>query len=322
MSADDRGRPVRIAVVDLGTNSTRLLVADVEDGAVRELERRTDVTRLGEEVDASGSLSQDAMARVFDTLAGYRRLIDQREAGRVVAVATSAVRDAINGEEFRQALRERFEIDARTIPGEEEARLTFLGATAARAASGHPMLVIDVGGGSTELVIGCGGEPPSFHVSTQLGSVRQTERHLHSDPATEEELEELSAKARTTLEESVPAELRTSVKEAIAVAGTPTSLAAIEQRLDPYDPARVEGYMLTREGCAEALAMLAALPIEDRRAVTGLHPGRAPTIVAGVAILVEAIRAFGLAAVEVSEADILHGAALDAVADHPPGACA
>src|SRR4051812_14184021 len=119
----------RIAVIDMGTNSTRLLVAEVHDGAVNELKRRTEITRLGEGVDASGRLSEDAMERVFHTLAQYRELIDRFGAEKVVAVATSAVRDADNGEEFRAKLQERFGIEARTIPGEEEARLTFLGAT-------------------------------------------------------------------------------------------------------------------------------------------------------------------------------------------------
>ena len=128
----------RIAVIDLGTNSTRLLVAEVEDGSVRELERRTEITRLGEGVDAGGRLSDAAMERVFEALAGYREQIDRHGAGKVVAVATSAVRDADNGEEFREQLRERFGIEARTIPGEEEARLTFLGATSALASDSRP----------------------------------------------------------------------------------------------------------------------------------------------------------------------------------------
>src|SRR3954465_617828 len=215
-----------IAVVDLGTNSTRLLVAEVEDGRVRELERRSVVTRLGEGVDASGRLAEAAMERVFDTLGESRELIDEHGAERVIAVATSAVRDSANGDELLDAMRERFDIDARTISGDEEAELTFLGATAARAGD-QTTLVIDIGGGSTELVIGRAGADPDFHVSTQAGSVRQTERHLHDDPPTAEQLAALQEEVRGIVVEQVPGEVREGVTRGIAVAGTATQVASI-----------------------------------------------------------------------------------------------
>jgi exopolyphosphatase/guanosine-5'-triphosphate,3'-diphosphate pyrophosphatase len=304
----------RIAVVDLGTNSTRLLVADVEDGAAKELERRTNVTRLGEGVDASGRLSDAAVARVFDALAEYREVIDRIGAERVIGVATSAVRDAENGADFQRELSERFGIDARVIPGEEEALLTFRGATARRE-RGVETLVIDIGGGSTEFVVGVPSEPPGFHVSAKLGSVRHTERHLHSDPPTEDELDALRADARRIVADDVPAEVRARVGAGIAVAGTATSLAAIDLELDPYDPERVDGHVLALDATERILARLAALPVAERREVTGLHPDRAPTIVAGAGILVESVRAFDLAAIDVSEADLLHGAALTTAED-------
>ena len=302
---------MRVAVVDLGTNSTRLLVADVRDGRVEELTRRTTVTRLGEGVDASGRLADEAMERVFAAVAEYRAAIDELGAERTVAVATSAARDSANGDEFRAALLDRYAIDARTISGDEEARLTFLGATAARE-PGARSVVIDIGGGSTEFVVGRAGEPPAFHVSTQAGSVRQTERHLPSDPPPPDELAPLREEVRGIVEAGVPADMRASVEAGLAVAGTATQLAAIDQRLDPYDPDRVDGYALTLAACERMLGELAALPLAERREVPGLHPDRAPTIVAGAAILVEAMSAFELEAVEVSEADILHGAALSA----------
>jgi exopolyphosphatase/guanosine-5'-triphosphate,3'-diphosphate pyrophosphatase len=303
-----------IAVVDLGTNSTRLLVARVRDGRVEELERRSRVTRLGEGVDAAGRLADGAMERVFATLAGYRELIDRHGAGEVVAVATSAVRDSANGEEFRGALRERFGIDARTISGDEEARLTFLGATAARTDDGAQTLVIDIGGGSTELVVGAPGGEPAFHVSTQAGSVRQTERHLHDDPPPPEQLAALRDEVRATIEAAVPAGLRAGVEHGIAVAGTATQLAAVDQALDAAhdDAEAVEGYRIEREAIARMLELLASRPLAERREVRGLDPDRAPTIVAGAAILLEALACFDLGAVEVSRADILHGAALAA----------
>jgi exopolyphosphatase / guanosine-5'-triphosphate,3'-diphosphate pyrophosphatase len=301
---------MRIGVIDQGTNSTRLLIEDVEDGRVNAVERRTTVTRLGEGLEASGRISDVAIERVTDAVAGYRALLDECGAEQVVCVATSAMRDAANGEELAGLLRERFGVDPRVISGDEEARLTFLGATSGRA-DRDPTLVIDIGGGSTEFVEGHPGAEPAFHVSTRMGSVRHTERHLHSDPPTREELAALAMDADEVIGSEVPASVRDEVARGIAVAGTPTSLAAIEQRLDPYDPERVHGYVLSRAACAEMLEMLAALPVAERREVTGLHPDRAPTIVAGVAILIRSMEAFGLEEIEVSEADILHGAALE-----------
>ena len=232
---------MRIAVVDLGTNSTRLLIADVNaEGRLEELERRTDVTRLGEGVDATGRLSDEAMERVHERLGAYRQLADEHEAQRRVAVATSAVRDATNGAAFRAAVERRHGFTTEVISGDLEAQLTFRGATAGR--EGGPTLVFDIGGGSTEYVVGFPGEAPSFHTSTRIGSVRHTERHLHSDPPTREELEELAAAVAGVVAAGVPEGLRRATEEGIAVAGTATSLAAIDQALEPYDPARVHGY--------------------------------------------------------------------------------
>jgi exopolyphosphatase / guanosine-5'-triphosphate,3'-diphosphate pyrophosphatase len=303
---------MRVAVVDLGTNTTRLLVADVVEGHVEELTRRNTVTRLGERVDAGGELIEGAMERVFNALAEYRQAIDELGAERTVAVATSAVRDASNGDQFRQELKARFDIDARIISGDEEAQLTFAGATAERTAGGDPLLVLDIGGGSTEFVVGRAGEDPSFHVSTQAGSVRQTERHIDDDPPPSEQVGALAEDVRAIIEAQVPAAVRSGVRDGIAVAGTPTSLAAIDQELDPYDSTKVHGYRLKLDTCERILELLAAIPEPERRQVVGLHPDRAPTIVAGTVILVEAMKAFGLAEIEVGEHDILYGAALQA----------
>ncbi|MDQ4049284.1 MAG: Ppx/GppA family phosphatase [Actinomycetota bacterium] len=303
----------RIAVADLGTNSTRLLVADLtSEGALDEVARRTDVTRLGDGVDATGRLAEDAMERVHRTLSEYRAVADRLGADRSVAVATSAVRDASNSEEFQREVRRRSAFDIHTITGDEEARLTFLGATSGRAA-GQPTLVVDIGGGSTEYVVGQPGEPPAFHVSTRLGSVRQTERHLTSDPPSSQDLEALESAAREIVAAGTPPETRRSVRDGIAVAGTATSLAAIDQELEPYDSTRVHGYRLCLDACRRMLATLAALPLHERRKVPGLLPDRAPTIVAGAVILIQSMLAFGLDSMETSEADLLHGAALEAV---------
>jgi exopolyphosphatase/guanosine-5'-triphosphate,3'-diphosphate pyrophosphatase len=305
-------RRVRVAVLDLGSNSTRLLVADVADGRVHEIERATRITRLGQGVDATGRLDDRAIDRVLAALGDYRQAIDDHGAEKIVAVATSAVRDAVNGDEFRALVRDRYGFELRTLSGDEEARLTFMGATAARPPGGDPTLVIDIGGGSTELVIGVPGGEPSFHVSTQAGAVRQTERNIDHDPPKANELATLADEVRAIVTGSVSEDLRRATTTGIAVAGTATTLAAVEQDLDPYDPERVHGYQLDRAAAERILARLAALPESERRKVKGLHPDRAPTICAGVVILIEVLRAFGLDRVETSEADILHGAALSA----------
>jgi len=302
----------RIAVVDIGTNSTRLLVAAVSSGRVEELERRTVVTRLGEGVDSTGRLHPDAIERVFTTLEEFRGLIDDHGAETIVGVATSAVRDSQNGEQFRSQLAERFGIDARTISGEEEARLAFLGATSARPTGGEPILMLDIGGGSTEFVIGVPGSAPTFHASTRAGSVRQTERHLRSDPPSDKHLSAVAGEVAAIIEAEVPRDIRREAAMGIAVAGTATTVAAIDQELDPYDPARVHGYRLDRYAVEEILSHLAKIPLAQRREITGMHPDRAPTIVAGAVILREAMRAFDFDWMETSEADLLHGSALQA----------
>jgi len=301
---------VRAAVVDIGTNSTRLLIADVDGGALAELERRSIVTRLGEGVDATGELGAAPQARVFDVLAGYADAIDEHRCDARIAVMTSAVRDARNGREFARAVRERFGLDARTLSGDQEAELTFLGATASRDPEDTTeLVVIDIGGGSTELVVGAHGHV-GFHVSTQTGVVRHTERHLRHDPPARAEIDELAAEARAVIEAAVPGDVRERVRAAVAVAGTATMCAAMDLELEPYDSARVEGHLLGVTTLEAQLERLASLPLEERKQVRGLDPDRAPTIVAGVAILLEALAAFGLDGAQVSDRDILWGAAL------------
>ncbi len=301
---------MRVAVVDIGTNSTRLLVADVDGGAVRELDRRSTVTRLGQGVDATGLLAGEAQARVLATLDTYAEIIDGLGAQAREAVMTSAVRDAANGAAFAATVRERYGLRARTLSGDEEARLTYRGATAARDPSDATcLLVVDIGGGSTELVVGARGAV-RFHVSTQNGVVRHTERHIHTDPPTEAELAALAADVRPSIEAAVPADVRAQVRAVVAVAGTATSCAAMDLALEPYDAARVEGHVVSRARIAELLDRLAAVPLAERRRVPGLHPDRAPTVVAGVAILRETLDAFGVDRVEVSDRDILWGVAL------------
>jgi exopolyphosphatase / guanosine-5'-triphosphate,3'-diphosphate pyrophosphatase len=301
---------MRVAVVDIGTNSTRLLVADVDDGEVSEHLRRSTVTRLGRGVDTSGQLAADAIEDVCQTVAEYIALYEPLEPAVVTAIATSAVRDAENSGAFLAELRERFALNARLLEGAEEARLTYLGACAGRSAV-DGTLVVDIGGGSTELVVGSGPEV-RFYASLQAGTVRHTERYLKSDPPAAGELEELAEDVRRLIFSELAGADFFNVREGIAVAGTPTSLAAIDQQLDPYDPERVHGYRLSLESVQRMFSMLSSKTLEERLQVTGLHPGRAPTIVAGVVVLIQVMRAFGLREIEVSEHDILYGAALEA----------
>src|SRR5208283_287079 len=215
-------------------NSTRLLIAEVQQGgeAVGELVRRSQVTRLGAGVDAAGMLSEEAAERVFTTLARYREEIDAFACERNLAVLTSAVRDAANGPQFAERVRRDYGLDARILSGEEEAQLTFLGAMAGRPGSEQPTVVIDIGGGSTEFVIGRG-RTAGFHVSLHAGVVRMSERHIHSDPPAPAELRDLARDVNSVLAEGLPAEQRSRVKQGIAVAGTATSAASIQQELDP-----------------------------------------------------------------------------------------
>jgi exopolyphosphatase/guanosine-5'-triphosphate,3'-diphosphate pyrophosphatase len=303
---------MRTAIVDIGTNSTRLLVAEVDPatGRVEDLHRESQVTRLGDGVDAGGSLCEEAMQRVFTTLTGYRATMDRLACERNMAVLTSAVRDAANGAEFTELVRSRFGLDAQVLSGDEEAQLTFLGAMSGRDGDAHePTVVIDIGGGSTEFIVGSG-HKASFHVSVQAGVLRMSERHIHSDPPAPAELQALAADTRAIFREGLPPEQRAGITRAIAVAGTATSAAAIDQELDPYDPERVHGYPLLLATVELLIARLADMTEAKRRQVVGLHPDRAPTIVAGMILLQEAMRAFDLDRVEVSEHDILRGGTL------------
>jgi exopolyphosphatase/guanosine-5'-triphosphate,3'-diphosphate pyrophosphatase len=298
----------RVAAIDVGTNSSRLLVADVVGGRVSPLERRSRVTRLGRGVDLSGQLSSEAIEDTCGAIGEYVEALGAIGVERVEAIATSAVRDASNGSAFIAELRERFALSPRLLDGEEEAQLTYLGATSEQVPT-RPTLVVDIGGGSTELIVGHGGSI-DFHTSLQAGVVRHTERHIASDPPTALELEALAGDVRALIAATAPG--RPGAEAGIAVAGTPTSLAAVELELEPYDPARVHGHVLQLPSIQRMLSRLASAPLAERVEIAGLHTDRAPTIVAGIVILIETMRAFGLEQITVSEHDILYGTAIAA----------
>src|SRR5829696_490716 len=245
--SDDMDVEMRVAVIDIGTNSTRLLIADVENPGVYEVERRTTVTNMGRGVDHTGTICSDAVEDVCWVIADYKAGYEEMGADRVMAIATSAVRDAVNGEAFIAELRERFDLDARMLTGEEEANLTYLGATAQRPAR-ESTLVFDIGGGSTELIVGFGTQV-GFHTSLQAGTIRQSERHLTTDPPDPHELEDLAADIRNLIDRAIAAKPHAKPSRAIAVAGTPTSLAAIDQELEPTTRA---GYTATASACSRS----------------------------------------------------------------------
>ena len=297
---------VRVGAVDLGTNSTRLLVADVQDGVVTEVGRGLRITRLGQDVDTRRKLLPVAIARVRNVLTDYRRELERLGAARTLAVATSAVRDAENGEAFLGEIEWSYGFGTRLLSGDEEAALTYRGVTAGRSLA-PGTLIVDIGGGSTELILA------DRHVSLDVGCVRLTERFGEDADA-----------ARLYVAGLLP---DWQVEGVIGVAGTVTSLAALDLGLVDHDPELVHGHVLSRSAVEEQVDRLAALTLAERRRLPGLEPDRAPVIVAGAAILREILRHYELGEIEASERDLLHGIALvaaelpeqdeDAV---PPGA--
>jgi exopolyphosphatase / guanosine-5'-triphosphate,3'-diphosphate pyrophosphatase len=286
----------RVAALDLGTNSTRLLVADVKEGEIREIERDVVITHLGEGVDARRKLLPLPITRVRNSLTRFRRRIETLGVERTLAVGTSAVRDAENGEAFLGEVEWSYGFETRLLSGEEEARLTFLGATLGRDHDG--VLVIDLGGGSTELVT------VDVAVSTELGSVRLTERFG-------EDVDAIAEFVRGHLPGLAP-------QRGIGVAGTITQLAALDLELAEYDPARIEGHVLSLGAIERLRDRLAALSIGERAALPAFEPGRAPFIVAGGTIVAEVLRGYGLDGLEVSERDLLYAVALEAAGLPPP----
>jgi exopolyphosphatase/guanosine-5'-triphosphate,3'-diphosphate pyrophosphatase len=300
----------RVAAVDLGTNSTRLLVADVDDGRIVDVERDTRVTRLGEGVDERRRLLPVPVTRVRNVLTDYRRRLESLGAERTLAIATSAIRDAENGEAFLGEVEWSYGFDTRLLSGHEEALMMFRGVTAERDL-GPGTVIVDIGGGSTELVAG---EPDGvrWHDSLDIGSARLTERFLRADPSKEEELDACATAVRALLAERVPDEIRSGTRSAVGVAGTITSLAALALGLEEYDRDRVHGFRLTADALDEQLQRLASAPLEERRHLPPLDPERAPVIVAGAVIARETLAFLGLDVLEISERDILDGAALAA----------
>jgi exopolyphosphatase/guanosine-5'-triphosphate,3'-diphosphate pyrophosphatase len=291
-----------MAAVDCGTNSTRLLVHDGE----RSLERRMVITRLGQDVDRRGRLAPEAVDRTLAVLSEYRQVMDRLDVERVRMTATSAARDAANCEDFFAEAEAIIGVCPELLSGEEEGRLSFLGAVSELDAADGPFLVVDIGGGSSEFVVGT--TEPSGVLSVDVGCVRVTEKFLHSDPPRPEELANAIGVVRDHLDD-VGRELP-GVKDAarlVGLAGTVTTIAAVEIGLPTYDRDRVHHFLLTRAAAEDVFRTLATESRADRICNPGLEEARADVIVGGALILVTIMRHFGFDECLVSEADILDG---------------
>ena len=291
-----------LAAIDCGTNSTRLLIA--KDGET--IDRRMVITRLGEGVDATGRLHPDAIERVLAVLRDYRQAMDEHGVERVRVVATSAARDASNSEAFFGPATEIIGAPPELLTGDEEGRLSFAGATAELDVADGPFLVIDIGGGSTECMVGT--EAPDAVRSFDIGCVRLTEKHLASDPPAPEELSNAIAEAVAWFEDlarEVPA--ATQAKTVVGLAGTISTAAAVEIGLPSYDRARIHHFRLTRTAIEDVFRTLATERRADRVHNPGLEEARADVIVGGLCVLVAFVRTLGVEEVLVSESDILDG---------------
>jgi exopolyphosphatase/guanosine-5'-triphosphate,3'-diphosphate pyrophosphatase len=300
----------RVAAVDIGTNSVRLLVADVDGSSPRDakvvpLERRMRITRLGQGVDRTRALAPEAIERTAAVLREYRGVLDDLGVTAVRATATSAARDSSNRDDFFTAARDALGVVPELLSGEEEAELSFLGATADLDAPA-PYLVVDIGGGSTEFVLGT--DAPTGLVSLDMGCVRVTEQYLESDPPAPEELSNAVAAVRDLVAE-VPRVIPGASDAAtlVGLAGTVTTVAAVELGIPEYDPEQIHHFVLTREAAEDVFRTLATESAAQRAHNPGLEPGRVDVIVGGTAVLVGIFRVLGFENMLVSEADILDG---------------
>ncbi|SFT83514.1 exopolyphosphatase / guanosine-5'-triphosphate,3'-diphosphate pyrophosphatase [Actinopolyspora lacussalsi subsp. righensis] len=313
---------VRVAAIDCGTNSIRLLIAEVtvhDDGTreLRDLHREMRIVRLGQGVDATGRLAEDALDRTRQALHDYDERIREEAVERTRMVATSATRDAANREDFFGMVRETLGVDAEIITGEEEARLSFVGAVGDLDPADGPFLVADVGGGSTELVLGHWDGKEAEIVgshSADIGCVRLTERCLHTDPATPDEVKIAGELTREVLDEAFAAVDVSAARRWVGVAGTVTTLSALAHGLSEYDPAAIHLSRVSRGSVDETARELLAMDHDQRAALGPMHPGRVD-VIGGGALVVSVLAAelaerAGITDITVSEHDILDGIAL------------
>jgi exopolyphosphatase/guanosine-5'-triphosphate,3'-diphosphate pyrophosphatase len=306
-------RAVRVAAIDCGTNSIRLLISAADTGPPVDVVREMRIVRLGQGVDRTGLLVPDAIERTRVALVDYAAAIEAHGADRVRMVATSATRDAANRADFVAMVHEVLGADPEVISGDEEARLSFTGALAGLPGVTGSVLVADIGGGSTELVLGSSHTPPGAELrahSMNVGCVRMTERHLHDDPPTAAQIDATVADVRAAIADAaVDVPLR-AAETFVGVAGTVTTVAAIALRLDSYQPDAIHGAVLSADQVSEVTAQLLAMTHEQRAALPVMHPGRVDVIGAGALVLRTIMAETGASQVVASEHDILDGIAL------------
>jgi exopolyphosphatase/guanosine-5'-triphosphate,3'-diphosphate pyrophosphatase len=299
----------RVAAIDCGTNSIRLLIADVDQatGMLSDLVRTMRVVRLGEGIDRTGEFSQGALARTFAACDEYAALLAAHGNPPLRFVATSATRDAGNRADFMAGVRSRLGVEPDVIPGAEEAELSFVGAVRGlpRGLLAEPVLVVDIGGGSTEFVLG--GELPSHSISVNVGCVRMTERHLRSDPPSVVEVDLVEADLEAALAAVASAVPVGDARTLVGVAGSVTTVAAMALDLLEYDPAVLHGAVVTRDQVERVTSQLLAMTRAQRAALPFMHEGRVDVIAGGAMVLRALMRAFGTQEVIVSETDILDG---------------
>ena len=307
----------RVAAVDCGTNSIRLLVADLDPatGAETEIDRRMEIVRLGQGVDATGRFAEEALARTFAACEQYAQVIRELGAGEIRFVATSATRDASNREVFVAGVRERLGVAPQVVSGDEEAALSFRGATQALAGdpAGHatPYLVVDIGGGSTEFVLGDGAVAAAR--SVDIGCVRMTERHLKGDPPTAEQIAAATSDIDAAIDLAAQTVDLAQARTLVGLAGSVTTVAAIALGLEHYDRDRIHLSRIPAEQVRQTAAELLAMTRAERAALSVMHPGRVDVIGAGALVLSRIVERLGLPEVVVSEHDILDGIALSLV---------
>jgi exopolyphosphatase/guanosine-5'-triphosphate,3'-diphosphate pyrophosphatase len=301
---------IRTAGIDCGTNSIRLLVADVDGGRLTDVVREMRVVRLGQGVDRTGRLAPEALERTRRALVEYGATIRSSGAERVRMVATSATRDAENRDVFVRMVEQELGVAPEVISGAEEAELSFAGAASVLDFSTGSVLVADIGGGSTELVRGDGGELRSF--SMDVGCVRMTERHLHDDPPTEAQVAATVKDLRAAIAEARRHVPLAGVETFVGVAGTVTTIAAIALELPEYDANRIHGASVAAERVAEVTDRLLRMTRAERAALPVMHPGRVDVIGGGALVLRTLVEEIGAAEVVASEHDILDGIALSA----------
>jgi exopolyphosphatase / guanosine-5'-triphosphate,3'-diphosphate pyrophosphatase len=319
----------RVAAIDCGTNSLRLLIADVNSARheLTDVQRWMEIVRLGQGVDATGMLAPAALERTYRVLADYAAEIREAGAKAVRMVATSAIRDAGNADDFSRGVMEVLGVAPEVISGGEEARLSFAGATAELAAAGSgprpapPYLVVDIGGGSTEFVLGDGDAAGGgagtevAGISVDIGCVRLTERHLHSDPPAPAEIQEAIADIDRALSDVASAIQVTAANTLVGLAGSATTVAAIALGLPMYDPTRTHHARIAADAVHAVTEQLLGQTRAERAAIGSLHPGRVDVIGAGALVLDRVMQSFGFAEVLTSEHDILDGIAWSIAAD-------